>query len=192
MAKLKTFTNGGTLLPGDLNNMEEDYEGAFAFKKHIVSASSRLDAPAAGTFLLGAGTSGAGVEHLSATAGLAAFYITPADYEETPVNKRTVKLTVQATVATNAVAPAITFTIGLYPVSAAAGAENAVTVTLGSVIAGSTAAVTTPAKETLTEAASTAFTCPTAGFYALAVLTSGSAAAKASAAIRASLQMTQV
>lgn len=192
MAKLKTFVNGGSLLPGDLNAMEEDFEGAFAFKKHLLSTSTRLDAPAAGTFLLGAGTSGTGVLAAGATAGLAVFYLNPVDYTESPVNVRTVKLIVQASVLTNAVAPAITFTVGLYPVSAAAGAENVVSVTLGGVIAGSTAAFATPGKETLTEAASTAFVCPTAGFYALAVVTSGSAAAKASAAIRANLQMTQI
>jgi hypothetical protein len=192
VAKLKTFVNGGSVLPGDLNNMEEDYEGAFAFKKHVVSQSTRLDAPGAGTFLLGAGTTGVGVEHGGATAGLAAFYLTPTDYEESPVNKRTVKLNVQASVITNATAPTITFTVGLYPVSAAAGGETAVTLTLGSVVTGSTAVFTSPGKETLTEAASGLFACPSAGFYALGVVTSGGAAAKSSAAIRALLQVSQV
>lgn len=193
MAKLKTFVNGGSLLPGDLNNMEEDYEGAFGFKKHLQAANSRLDAPTAGTYLLGAGTSGVGVVAATgATAGLAAFYLNPADYEESSVNKRTVKLNVQATAITNAVAPAITFTVGLYPVSAAAGAEADVSLTLGTVTSGSTAAFATPAKETLTQAGSGLFTCPSAGFYVLGVVVSGSATAKSSTAIRANLQMSQV
>ena len=192
MGRVKTFTNGGTLLPGDLDTIEDDYEGAFGFKKHLLSQTTRLDAPGAGTYLLGAGTAGAGVEHTAATAGLSAFYLNPADYEESSVNKRTVKLVLQATCLTNAVAPAITFTIGLYPVSAAGGAEAAVLITLGAVVTGSTAAFATPAKETLIEAASSAFVCPSAGLYALGVVVSGSAAAKSSAAIRAALQMAQV
>ena len=192
MAKLKTFVNGGSLLPADLNNMEEDYEGAYGYKKHLLAATTRLDAPSAGTFLLGAGSSGTGILASNALAGLAAFYLNPADYKESAVNARTVKLIVQATCTTNAVAPAVTFTVGLYPVSAAAGAENVVSVTLGTVTSGSTAAFATPAKETLTEVASSEFVCPTAGFYALAVVCSGSATAKASAAIRANLQMLQV
>lgn len=192
MAKIKTFVNGGSLLPGDLNAISEDYEGGFGFKKHLQAANSRLDAPTAGTYLLGAGTSGVGVAAAGATAGLAAFYLNPADYEESSVNKRTVKLNVQATAITNAVAPAITFTVGLYPVSAAAGAEAVVSLTLGIVTSGSTAAFATPAKETLTQAGSGLFTCPSAGFYALCVVVSGSATAKSSTAIRANLQMSQV
>jgi hypothetical protein len=193
MGKVKTFVNGGTLLPGDLNSIEEDYEWAFGSKKHLLSASTRLDAPTAATYLLGAGTSGAGVIASAATAGLSPFYLAPLDYEGSAVNKRTVKLDVQATVITNAVAPGITFTVGLYPVTAAAaGGEATVSVTLGSVIAGSTVAFATPAKEVLAEAVSSAFVCPAAGYYALCVVASGSAAAKSSAAIRASLQMAQI
>ncbi len=192
MAKLKTFTNGGSLLPADLNNMEEDYEGAYGYKKHLLSQSTRLDAPGAGTFLLGAGTTGVGVASSGATAGLAAFYLNPADYEESAVNKRTVKLNMQATAIANAVAPGITFTVGLYPVSASAGAEAVVSLTLGSVISGSTAAFTTPAKETLSEVASGLFVCPSAGFFAMAVVASGSATAKSSTVIRASLQLSQI
>jgi hypothetical protein len=192
VAKLKTFVNGGDVLPSDLNNMQEDFEGAYAFKKHLLAQSTRLDAPGAGTFLLGAGSTGAGVEHTSATAGLAAFYLNPADYEESAVNKRTVKLNIQGTLITNATAPGITFTIGLYPVSAPAGAEAVVSVTLGSVVAGSTVAFATPAKETASEANSGLFACPSAGFYAIGVVASGSATAKASAAIRANLQMAQI
>jgi hypothetical protein len=192
MSKLKTFLNGGTLLPGDLNNMEEDYEGAFGFKKHLLAASTRLDAPGAGTFLLGAASTGAGVAATGATAALSAFYLNPADYEESSVNKRTVKLNVQATFLTNAVAPAVSFTVGLYPVTGVAGAENAVSVTLGSVVSGSTAVATTPPKELGQEFSSGLFTCPTAGFYALAVLVSGTAAAKSSTAVRANLQMAQI
>jgi hypothetical protein len=192
MARLKTFVAGGDLLPGDVNAIEDDYEGAFGYKKHLLSQSARLDAPSTGTFLLGAGSTGAGVEHTGATAGLSALYLNPADYEESAVNKRTVKLNVQATVVTNAVAPGVTFTVGLYPVSAAAGGEAAVSLTLGSVVSGSTAAFTTPAKETLTEAGSGLFVCPSAGFFALAVVTSGSATTKSSVAIRASLQLSQI
>lgn len=192
MGRIKTFVNGGDFLPGDANNMEDDYEGAFAFKKHLLAQSTRLDAPGTGTFLLGTTSTGAGVEHGGATAGLGAFYLNPADFEESSVNKRTVKLNLQATVITNAVAPGVTLTVGLYPVIASAGAEAAVSLTLGSVTSGSTAAFATPAKETLTQSASGLFVCPSAGFYVLGVVTSGSAAAKSSVAVRAAVQMSQV
>jgi hypothetical protein len=190
MAAIKTFSNGGTLLPGDLNAICTDYEGAYGFKKHLLSATALLEAPGAATFLLGAGS--VGVEHTAAGAGLSAFYLNPADYEESSVNKRTVKLTLQATCVTNAVAPAVTFTVGLYPVSSSAGAEKKVEVGLGTVISGSTAVFASPGKETQTEAASSSFTCPTAGLYALAVVVSGSAAPKSAAAVRAALQMSQI
>ena len=136
---------------------------------------------------------GAGIEQASANAALAAFYLNPADYKVSSVVSRTVKLVIQATVITNAVAPAQTLTVGLYPVSAAAGAEKINSITKGTVVAGSTAVFMTPAKETLTEVSSSAFECPTAGFYCLAAaLSAPIAASKAAVAIRAELQMLQV
>lgn len=192
MGRVKTFTNGGSLLPSDLNTMQDDYEGAYGFKKQLHSGSTRLDAATAGTYLLGSGTGGAGIAASNAAAGLAVFYLNPVDYEESSVNKRTVKLIVQGTCLINAVAPTVNYTIGLYPVSAAGGAENVVSITLGTVVSGSTCAFNAEAKETLTQVSSTAFVCPSAGMYALAVVVSGAVAAKSSAALRGTLQLQQI
>jgi hypothetical protein len=190
MSAIKVFVNGGTLLPGDLNAIATDYGGAYEYKKHLLAQSTLLQEPGAATYLLGAGSPN--VIHTAELAGLAAFYLNPADYKESAVNERTVKLNLQATCVTNAVAPAVTFTVGLYPVSGSAGAEKKVELTLGSVVSGSTAAFTTPAKEVQVEQASGLFTCPSAGLYAVAVVVSGSAAAKSAVAVRANLQMSQV
>lgn len=193
MAPIKTFVNGGSLLPSDLDNMELDYEGAFAYLKVLKDASTRLDAPTSGgPYLLGGGSTGAGVAAAGATAGLSVFYLDPADFKESEVNERLVKYKLLSTLLTNATAPTITFTVGLYPVTAAAGSEQVVSITLGSVVAGSTCVFTTPAHESLTVVRSTVFTAPSAGFFALACAVSGSAAAKSSAAIRATLQMSQI
>jgi hypothetical protein len=192
MAVIKVFTNGGLLLPGDLNSIATDYNASYLVYSNLIFESARLDAPASGgPYLLGPGFTGSGVAAAGESAGLSCFYLNPADYEQSSINKRTVKYRVLGFLATNAVAPAITFTVGLYPVSAVAGAEKVVSVTLGTVVSGSTVAFASPAKETLGQAYSTVITAPAAGYYALGVAVSGSAAAKSSVAVRAILQMHQ-
>jgi hypothetical protein len=67
-----------------------------------------------------------------------------------------------------------------------------VSVTLSAVLAGSTAVVTTPALNTLTEAVSGDFAAPVAGYYALGVALTGTATASTAAVVRATLMARQV
>jgi hypothetical protein len=53
MARVKTFTNGGSLLPSDLNAIEDDYEFAFSTYKDIADRLGGLDRAAAGVYLWG-------------------------------------------------------------------------------------------------------------------------------------------
>lgn len=190
----KTYSNGSYLYPSDLDAIQEDYARLFESYKDVITRSARLDAPGSGgPYLLGEASTGSGVAASGATAGLSVFRFEPAWEEETEPVKRTPKCNLRTSLVANATAPAITFTVGLYKVEAAKGGEAAVELTLaGSPITGSTCAFATPAKETLTEVASGDFSAPAAGFYAIAVAVSGSAAAKSSVAIRSILQVHQV
>ena len=193
MARVKTFVNGGSLLPGDLNSMEDDYEYAFSTYDFWVSRGVyRFDAPAAGTFLLPAGAitdAGTGLAASAAGAGSAVHYIDPG--LET-ANTRTTYYNLSATALVNATAPTVTFTVGLYPVTAVAGAAATLSVTLGTVTAGSTVAFTSPALDSLNHGVSGDFAAPAAGFFALAVVVSGSAAASSSTLISVRLMTRQV
>jgi hypothetical protein len=94
----------------------------------------------------------------------------------------------------NAVAPAVTFTAGLYPLSTFAGPAGAgpTVATLGAVTTGSTAAVATPGALTRVTAVSGDFNIPAAGPYALGVVVSGSPAATSVSSLVATLSMRQV
>lgn len=190
----KTFSNGGSLLPSDLNELWEDLARNFESYKDVITRSARLDAPGSGgPYLLGDGFTGSGVAASNGNAGLAVFRFEPSWEHETEPVARTPKCNVRASVLVNATAPTITFTVGLYKVETSKGGAGAVEVTLaGSPITGSTCAFATPAKETLTEVASGDFAAPEAGFYALAVAVSGAAAANSSVAVRGILQVHEV
>jgi hypothetical protein len=173
--------------------MEDDYEYAFStYNFWQLRGGYRFDAPTAGTFLLPVGESAAGGTGLAITAagaGLAVAYLDPG---LATANTRTNYYNISASALVNATAPTVTFTVGLYPVSAVAGAAATLSVTLGTVVAGSTVAFASPALDTLSHATSGDFTAPAAGFYALAVVVSGSAAASSSVAIAARVMNRQV
>lgn len=189
---VKRFEPGSLLLPSDVNQMQEDTARSVELYRELVSGSARLDAPAGGgPYLLGAALTG-GITAASAAAGLCVFRWDPEWVAESEPVKRTTYLRIRATLLTNATAPAITFTTGLYPVTAAGGAASTVSVTLGSVITGSTVAFASPAKETLGNGHTEDFAAPAAGYYALAVAVSGSAAASSSVAVRAAVQVHEI
>jgi hypothetical protein len=78
---------------------------------------------------------------------------------------------------TNNTAPAITFTVGLYPLTTPAGAaNNGVNFTLGTVVSGSSLTFTTPAANSIISADTSDFDAPAAGLYALGIVSSGSQA----------------
>ena len=112
------------------------------------------------------------------------FYIDSADYT---VSGFTTKMRVKAVIATNATAPGITITAGLYPVTVA-GAAGGVTLTTGTVVASSTAALTTPGASAVTQANSSQFTIPSNGGYVLGFTLSGANAGNSNWYLSAFLQ----
>jgi hypothetical protein len=119
------------------------------------------------------------------------FYLDPADFT---ANARTTKLRLRAGVVTNNVAPAITFTVGLYPVTALGGAGPAApfVASLGTVVTGSPVAVASPPAGSGTWQTGTDFNCPAAGAYVAGVVTTAAVAANSSNFVFAFLAMRQV
>jgi hypothetical protein len=119
------------------------------------------------------------------------FYLDPGDWL---AGARQTKLRIRGWALTDATAPAVTFTIGLYPVATWGGASgSAPTIaTIGVAVSGSTAAIASPAASSQAPVTSTAFTAPAAGFYVIAVAVSGTSAANATVAVEGRLQMRQV
>jgi hypothetical protein len=115
-------------------------------------------------------------------------YFDDADFT---VASKTQKLRIRAHVLTNATAPAITFTVGLYPVTCA-GSADSFTFTLGTLVTGSGAAVASPSASAVTAGAGTDFTIPADGGYALGVVTSGTIANNAAALVYGQLQTRSV
>lgn len=112
-------------------------------------------------------------------------YIDDADYT---ISGRTPKLRLRAQVSTNATQPTITFTVGLYPVTFAGGADS-LTLTAGTVVSGSTVAIVSPAASSTTQGNSGDFSLPGDGQYCLAVVTSGQLTNNNASLIGAQLQL---
>lgn len=116
----------------------------------------------------------------------------PADFN---ANTRTTKLRLRFTAVTNAVAPAVNYTAGLYPIATYGGAAGAgpTIATVGTVVTGSTAVISTPAAAgRATPAVSTDFNFPAAGAYLLGVVPSGAAAVNAVVHLIVTLEFRQV
>jgi hypothetical protein len=195
VARVKTFTNGGSLLPSDLDSIEDDYELAFRAYREVHAVNGRLDAATASTRLLGTGVIPA-VAVGNAQDGLAAIYIDPARWDASvPVaDPRSVYYNLVFSTITNGVAPTVALTAGLYVVTASAGAAANVTLTLnGTPVAGSTAASAAgQALDTQAQVSSGDFAAPAAGYYAIAVVVAtGGMAASSSVAVRATLLATR-
>jgi len=108
------------------------------------------------------------------------------------VNNKTTKMQLRVAVLTNEVKPLLSFTPGLYPVTSKGG-ENGVVLTLGTVVTGSTIAVSEPSANSVTRAVTAAdFSLPADGLYALGFVTSAKLTAKAGVIIFAQLQTRSV
>lgn len=193
MARFKTFTNGGSILPGDINAIEDDYESAFSSYRDVTLVISRAVAPItiASTWMLLPGNTQFIVPGDTAAIAYGAVRLDPADYAASP---RTTKYRLRAGCFVNAVAPAITFTLGLYPVATWGGASGAAPIvqTLGAVVSGSTVAFATPPVGE-SHATGADFTAPAAGWYVVAAALSGSAmTANSQAAFSVALQRRNV
>lgn len=116
------------------------------------------------------------------------FYFDDADYT---VAGKTQKLRLRAQVAANATKPTIKFTFGLYPVTVAGGAAI-LTMTLGTVVPGSTVVLNEPAASTVSQGNSGDFTIPADGAYVLGVVTDATMTTNSSALLSAQLQTRSV
>jgi len=116
------------------------------------------------------------------------------DPTEFNANTRVTKLNLRFTATPNSVAPAATFTAGLYPLSTYSGAANspASVATAGTVIGGSTVAIASPGAVTRVTGTSGDFNCPAAGAYALGVITNGVPTGTSVTSLVAELSMRQV
>jgi hypothetical protein len=121
----------------------------------------------------------------------AAFYIDPADHA---VAGRTAKMRIASHLITNAVAPANTLTIGLYPVLTFGGSSgNPPNIaTVDTPVAGSTVAYITQAASTAEYQASSDFNIPSAGWYAIGFVVSANAAANSLQTVDTILQVRYV
>lgn len=122
------------------------------------------------------------------TLPLPVFGFAKADYE---VAGKTQKLRIRAQALTNEAKPTITFTVGLYPITVG-GAVDALTLTLGTVVSGSTVAIAEPAANTATSSVGSDFTIPSDGVYILGVVLSGTLTNNADLLISAQLQSRNV
>lgn len=157
--------------------------------QNIRSYATRWDnATAVTVFFVNNQTTPSGVG--GAAAGLAVFYLDSAAYGVTTGFTLKLNLHVQALV--NATAPAVTFTTGLYPITAVAGAASNLTITAGTVVTGSTVAFASPGASTLNQANSGDFTFPTAGAYAIGVVSSGTATVNSGVGFIATLRYRMV
>lgn len=157
------------------------------FKRVAMAHAPLGSAAVAGTYLLGgAGNLASGTAQAWATSVRVptVFQFQATDYQ---VAAKTTYLRVRASVATNATAPGITFTFGLYPASSA-GAADTLSIAAGTVISGSTSAIATPGGSLITSAVGSNFAAPSDGLYLLAVVTSGSIAANSMVACYGELQ----
>jgi hypothetical protein len=183
MSRFKTFVNGVGMAPGDLNNIEADYETGFAVYKQLHRRVTTLGGPngnaiAAGTYPLFTwdlwGGSTASATQLPQAVSDTVIDLDPARFA---AGSRTVKLRTRLQLFTADIAAGIatsytgrTFTLGLYgPVTA----SNLNVTAAGSLVAGSTAAITAPALNSQPVAVSADFTMPAAGLYLLQVVLSG-------------------
>lgn len=196
MARVKTFANNGPLLPGDLNQIEDDYETAFSTYKLARACAGGITNVSAGTYVLSnevgdtgaVSGQGANVAGSAAPAYAYAFNVDPADFGVLP---RATKFRLRGTILANNSAPGINFTFGVYPVSTwgGAGTTSPYVNGLGSVQAGSTVAINTPSALTPTSGVTSDFTL-TAGWYVVAVVLSGGFGTAVAA--KAQLQYRQV
>jgi len=108
------------------------------------------------------------------------------------VPSKTTKLRLTAHYYANATAPAITMTAGLYPISSMGGGADLVAITLGTVVSGSTAAITTPSASAMTTQDSGDFDLPTDGHYVLGCVLSGAPAANSKGILKVKLDMHHV
>lgn len=197
MARVKTFANSGSLLPSDLNLIQDDYELAFSTWKTIAEGRGADNGSGTGTYLLHRDSNNGSDGSLQAAGGAGAQVHDVASYfnfDDFDAGTRAVKLRLRAQLAVNAVAPGNTYTFGLYPVTTFGGTSGnkSIVTVIGALVAGSNVAFATPGASAAQQSVSAEFTAPANGWYVLGLAVSAPAAANSWVAFLAQLQMRQV
>jgi hypothetical protein len=191
---LKAFINGGVLDEANVPNLS----AAFTTYKTIAWGGSTTPGTsfAIASFIMPGGPSATAATGIAlpggANTGSWAFYLDPTEWA---ANTRTTKLRTRWGCITNAVAPGISFTCGLFPVATFGGASgaNPMIASIGAVLTGSTVTFTTPsASNGGATQASTDFNAPAAGWYCFGVGASGVGAANSTITLTVTLMMRQV
>lgn len=103
--------------------------------------------------------------------GIVWAYLDPANFAVT--GKSNTQLVLRMSLATMATAPAVNFTAALYPVTFGGSTSGNIVPTAGSVVAGSSVTINTPAGSSAVVAETSPFTFPSAGAYAPTLIASG-------------------
>lgn len=116
-------------------------------------------------------------------------YLDPADHF---VPGKLTKFRIRASLEVNNINTARTFVMGLYPITASAGAADLGNATAGTVTPNSLVTFTNPVANSLNQGNSGDFDAPVAGFYSLGYTSSGAITADSVASISAYLQVHNV
>lgn len=178
MARVKTFINGGLVLPGDLNGIQDDYEGLFSgWKRAAIRWAPTVGGAAAATYALNDGGENAatpvpesGFTHPGAYRSL--IFVNPSWF---PAGSRTVKARLVCALSVGSTAPGANFTFALQAPATYASGSPTYIATLSAAVSGSSVLFTAPGANTQPMQASAEFNM-TANRYAITVAVSGAAA----------------
>jgi len=191
LTDIRTFVNSGNLDEMNVPNLT----AAFTTWKAVPNGQLRAQLTASGspgTFAMQTGNPTAqNVAAGGAAAHTVIVFLDPTDYN---ANSRTTKLRLRLIAVPNAVAPSVTFTARLYPITVLTGASGnpPLVNTLGAAIGSSDAAIAGPAALGMSTSSSLDFNFPAAGFYMVAITTSAGPAAGSIIDFVATLQYRQV
>lgn len=156
------------------------------YRNLLQASGSHTAAKVTGTYAIPAGdplaVSGTGTLY-----PIPLIYIDLMDFQ--PVNGIASMMRLSGQTISNSVSPAMSFTFGLYPVTVAAGAAGLATLTLGTVVTGSTFAATPGGAVAASKGQSADFAVPAAGFYCLGVIPSGTMPASSHVHVNAQLMV---
>jgi hypothetical protein len=172
--KEAAFTTRPTMLFGGAT-----FSGGAGAATYLLTGPHNANAATGAAAVGGAGT------------GAYAFFLDPADFL---AGTRQTQYRLRAQAIVNAVAPGVTFTVGLYPpASIVSGSGAAPTIaSLGSVVPSSTAVFASPGLTTNTRVDSSWFNAPAAATLCFACVVSGTIAAGSSVLILTQLYVRQV
>lgn len=178
VAGISDAITNGELIKAPTQNAVFD---ALAFKANLTELFSTImlmksgcfigSAAAAGTYHQGAQQNGTVLTGVNSTMPPNMIYLDPANYPDRV--GYTKKLRIKAIRGVNAVAPAVTFTVGLHPVTAAGGIVGGAAYNAGAVVAGSGVAFVNPGATSVSQTVGASFSFPAAGLYQVATVTSG-------------------